>query len=180
MKKDENKFWDSAWRSEKLMKETEMVDYYIPKTSVQFSYKLLDNLNGKKLLEIGCGSGYETIEFCRKGAQVTAIDLSTESINQAKERCKKNNIENVHIENMNAESLQFEDNSFDRVYINKVLLHTDPDTVLKECIRVLKKEGILVINGMLKHWLFAFPSKRRATTTRHRQSGMLAALGSLS
>jgi ubiquinone/menaquinone biosynthesis C-methylase UbiE len=56
---------------------------------------------------------------------------------------------------MNAETLGFKDNTFDRVYINKVLLHTDKDKVLQECIRVLKKDGVLIINEMLKHWLFA-------------------------
>lgn len=156
-KVEETTFWDSAWGSEKRTKETEMIDRYIPRVSVEFSYSLLGNITGKKLLEIGCGSGYETVEFCQKGAEVTAIDFSTESIIAAKERCKKNNIKRVAIEKMNAESLCFEDNTFDRVYINKVLLHTDKEKVLAECVRVLKRDGILVINEMLKHWLFSFP-----------------------
>ncbi len=156
-KAEETTFWDSAWSSEKLTKGTEMIDRYIPKSSVEFSYSLLGDITGKKLLEIGCGSGYETVEFCQKGAFVIAIDLSTESVKAAKERCKKNNIKRVRIEKMNAESLRFKDNTFDRVYINKVLLHTDKEKVLAECIRVLKKDGILVINEMLKHWLFTFP-----------------------
>lgn len=155
--KQEKSFWDSAWTSEKRTKETEMIDRYIPKTSVEFSYSLLGDIKGKKLLEIGCGSGYETVEFCQKGAFVTAIDLSTESIKAAKERCKKINLKSVHIEEMNAETLKFKNNTFDRVYINKVLLHTDKDKVLQECLRVLKKDGILVMNEMLKHWLFSFP-----------------------
>lgn len=155
--KQEKQFWDSAWSSEKLTQDTEMVDRYIPKASVEYSYKLLGDIKGKKLLEIGCGSGYETVEFCQKGADVTAIDFSKESIIIAKNRCKQNKIENVHIKFMNAESLQFKDNIFDKVYINKVLLHTDKERVLQECRRVLKKDGIIVINEMLKHWLFTFP-----------------------
>ncbi len=150
-------FWNSAWSSEKLTKETEMIDRFIPRVSVEFSYKLLGDISGKKLLEIGCGSGYETVEFCEKGAKVTAIDFSIESVNCAKERCNKNQIKDIEIKYMNAETLQFKNNTFDRVYINKVLLHTDKDKVLQECIRVLKKDGILVINEMLKHWLFSFP-----------------------
>lgn len=155
--KQKDTFWDSAWTSEKLTQDTEMVDRYIPKASVEHSYQLLGDIKGKKLLEIGCGSGYETVEFCQKGADVTAIDFSRESIKIARDRCNQNKIQKVHLEFMNAESLQFKDNLFDRVYINKVLLHTNKERVLQECRRVLKKEGIIVINEMLKYWLFTFP-----------------------
>lgn len=154
---EETTFWDTTWSSEKRTKETEMIDRVIPRTSVEFSYAQLGNIKDKKLLEIGCGSGYETVEFCQKGADVTAIDLSMGSVKAAKEHCKKNNIQNVVIIQMNAEYLKFKDNTFDRIYINKVLLHTNKEKVLQECMRVLKKEGILVINEMLKYWIFRFP-----------------------
>jgi len=153
----EKNFWDRTWSSEKDTKETEMIDRYITRSSVDYSYTFLGDIQNKKLLEIGCGSGYETVDFCQKGADATAIDFSTESIKAAKERCQKNGIKKVRIENMNAESLRFNDESFDCVYINKVLLHTNKDKVLQECIRVLKKNGIFVINETLKNWIFAFP-----------------------
>ena len=153
----QNDFWDSTWISDQFKDETEMIDRYIPKVSVEYSYKLLGDVKGKKLLEIGCGSGYQTVEFCQKGAIVTAIDLSRESINGTKQRCMQNNIDNAEVEQMSAEVLAYKDNSFDRIYINKVVLHTDKQKVLQECRRVLKKDGVLVVNEMLKQWLFSFP-----------------------
>lgn len=150
-------FWDSAWSSENLKKGTEMLDRLIPHKSVEFSYKLLGDITGKKLLDVGCGSGLLTIELCQKEAFVTAIDVSEESIRATKEVCKKNIIQNMGIKKMNAESLQFKDNTFDRVYISRMLMHTNKDHVLQESIRVLKKGGILVVSEPLKYWMFAFP-----------------------
>lgn len=153
----ETTFWDSTWSSEKLTKGTEMLDRRIPHTSVEFSYKILGDITRKKLLDIGCGSGLLTIELCQKGASVTAIDASEESIEATKNICKKNNIQNLSIQQMTAESLQFKDNMFDGVYISRMLMHTNKDKVLQESIRVLKRGGILIVSEPLKYWLFAFP-----------------------
>ncbi|HLC19639.1 MAG TPA: methyltransferase domain-containing protein, partial [Candidatus Nanoarchaeia archaeon] len=57
----------------------------------------------------------------------------------------------------NAESLPFKDESFDVVYINCMLMHTDKSKVFAEIIRVLKKDGIFVMKEVLKYWIFSFP-----------------------
>ena len=41
---------------------------------------------GKKVLEIGCGIGTDTVNFARHGAMVTAVDLSPQSIELARTR----------------------------------------------------------------------------------------------
>lgn len=152
-----NEFWNSAWTSDKSTKNTEMIGLLIPRSALEFSYKMLGNIEGKKLLEVGCGSGMQTIEFCKKRAYVTAIDISEESIKAVKRLSRKYNVKNLEIKKMSAESLKFPDNYFDCAYINCTLMHMDKEKVFKECLRVLKPNGLLVFKETLKHWLFAFP-----------------------
>ena len=52
------------------------------------SFAQFDKWKGKKVLEVGCGIGTDTINFARAGASVTAVDLSDESLSLARQRAK--------------------------------------------------------------------------------------------
>src|SRR5215218_5297397 len=43
---------------------------------------------GKRVLEIGCGLGTDTINFARAGASITAVDLSSKSLELAQQRAR--------------------------------------------------------------------------------------------
>lgn len=47
-----------------------------------------DRWRGKRVLEVGCGIGTDTINFARAGATVTAVDVSTESLSLARRRAE--------------------------------------------------------------------------------------------
>src|ERR1700676_3692951 len=57
-----------------------MVEPHIP------GFAEFERWRGKKVLEIGCGIGTDTINFARHGAQVTTVDLSEESMGLARKR----------------------------------------------------------------------------------------------
>src|SRR5207302_7574234 len=56
------------------------VEYHIP------TFADFERWRGKKVLEIGCGIGTDTINFARAGAQVTTVDLSDKSMELAHQR----------------------------------------------------------------------------------------------
>src|SRR4029077_17454040 len=77
-----------------------MVEYHIP------GFADFERWRGKKVLEIGCGIGTDTMNFARHGAQVTSVDLSEKSIALAKQRAQVFGLEDrIRFIQANAEHL---------------------------------------------------------------------------
>ncbi|MEO5857549.1 MAG: class I SAM-dependent methyltransferase [Pyrinomonadaceae bacterium] len=70
----------------KYFDEVEARKYFVEPHIPDFAE--FERWRGKKVLEIGCGIGTDTINFARAGALVTAVDLSTESLALAKRRAE--------------------------------------------------------------------------------------------
>lgn len=91
---------------------------------------------GKKVLEIGCGIGTDTINFAKAGAQVTATDISEQSLNIARQRAKVYGLDNkIKFYCGNAEELSkfIPLEPYDLIYSFGVIHHTPhPDKVIKE------------------------------------------------
>ncbi len=60
---------------------------------------------GKRVLEIGCGIGTDTVNFARAGADVTAVDLSEKSLELARRRATVFGLSNIRFYQGNAEEL---------------------------------------------------------------------------
>ena len=91
---------------------------------------------GKRVLEVGCGIGSDTMEFLRAGADVTAADLSTESLALAKKRAEVYGLsEHVRFYEANAEKLSdsVPVEPYDLIYSFGVLHHTPhPDRAIDQ------------------------------------------------
>lgn len=91
---------------------------------------------GKKVLEIGCGIGTDTMNFARAGAQVTAVDLSSESLALAKKRAEVFGLqEQISFYEANAERLSdyIPPEKYDLVYSFGVIHHSPhPEKIIAQ------------------------------------------------
>lgn len=122
----------------------------------------LDTLAGKQVLEIGPGGGGHSALFKLKGADVTAVDITAERATGTAIKLAMLPGPTSHVYQADAENLPFADASFDVVYSNGVLHHSeDTDKCIAEVHRVLKPGGIAVIMLYSRHsatyWLNVLP-----------------------
>ena len=95
---------------------------------------------GTNVLELGCGTGYFTKELAQTGANVSAIDISPDLLDEARRNCPA---PNVTFEIQNACALSYSDASFDSVVGSSVLHHLEIDEALQQIYRVLKPGGFI-------------------------------------
>jgi len=93
---------------------------------------------GKKVLEIGCGTGLFTAEIAKSNNEIISIDVSDDLIELAKKRVE---YENVKFMIENAYKTRFEDNYFDFIVGSSVLHHLEIEPAIDEFYRLLKFDG---------------------------------------
>ena len=106
---------------------------------------------GEKVLEAGCGVGAQTVTLAQKSPEThfTSIDISQESINEAKKKIDKLGLKNVTFEQGDIFKLNYKAEQFDHIFICFVLEHlSNPAKALSHLMKFLKPDGtITVIEG---------------------------------
>jgi ubiquinone/menaquinone biosynthesis C-methylase UbiE len=102
------------------------------------------HLEGKRILDAGCGSGFDCNMFQQMGLEPTGIDLSESFINIAKQK-----FPDLNFIQGNLLSLPFQNEEFDGVWAYSSLLHletiNDVKKALGEFNRILKPSGMLFV-----------------------------------
>ena len=112
------------------------------------------SFNKMKVLELGCGAGYDAYQFCRNGSDYFGIDIAPANIERVKKYLGLYGYEPKVIEG-DVENLPFEGNSFEVIFSFGVLHHT-PDIAksLLEAHRVLRPEGEFYVIVYHKNSIF--------------------------
>ena len=129
--------------------------------------KLLPPINGKTVLEVGCGRGDFSIWLARNhpAARITALDLSPAALDIARQRCN-GELRNLKFVVGDAESLPISSGKFDLVISCECLEHVlRPGKMAAEISRVLRARGQFILttenyfNGMVLAWLKSWVTK---------------------
>lgn len=110
--------------------------------STQEFLNLIGNVEGKHILEIGCGNGEISVYLAKMGARVTAIDISLQAIENSEIMVKYNSLEPlITLKRLDAFELDKLERSFDIVVGKYILHHIEP---FARFIRIL---GRLIADG---------------------------------
>jgi len=119
----------------------------------------ITNLQGKRVLDVGCGGGILAESLSKAGATVTGIDLSTKALKVA-ELHQLESGTTVRYRSISAEDLAKEEpQSYDVVTCMEMLEHVpDPVSVVRACENLCKPGGHIffsTLNRNPKSYLFA-------------------------
>lgn len=99
-------------------------------------------LPGRRLLEVGCSTGYLTKRFSEKAERAFGLDINVQALADARRRHP-----DIPVVCSDVEHLPFMESSFDAIVMLEVVEHTRSDkAALAEIRRVLKPGGILVLS----------------------------------
>ncbi len=108
--------------------------------------------NGKRVLEIGCSTGYMSQLMAERNCIVTGVEVDTAAANRARTYCKE-----VHVVDLNSSDWikDLAERTFDVVLLGDVLEHlADPGSALVQIREVVNEGGSLVISlPNVVHWI---------------------------
>ncbi len=119
-------------------------DYLDHETWVRPAFAQLGNIHGQPILDFGCGHGMAAVVLARRGAIVTACDLSAGYVAEAKARARANEAD-VRCVQADGHRLPFADATFAAVWGHAVLHHLDVSIAARELCRVLRPGGVAVL-----------------------------------
>jgi len=109
---------------------------------LEFAFHLIGDVRGKRIVDLGCGSGANTALLVNRGAQVWGIDISEDLLRLSRRRLAVSGCpgEATFVAG-SAHGLPFPDTSIDLVFGMAILHHVDLDLAAREVLRVLKPGG---------------------------------------
>ena len=127
------------------------------------AFASLPDLGKPNILDIGCGSGSPTIELAKLSrGDILGVDIDQTALNELKKKIEKGGFaERIRIINASLLKLDLPNESFDLIWAEGVINEIGHKKGFKECYRLLKRNGFLVLHHdikMMKRQLKKLPS----------------------
>lgn len=153
---DEYSFWNRHWRDridyfKKTKKPYELSSFWQQRIYDKMNntfIKALGKIKDKKIIEAGCGSGYSSIKFSKRGADVYLLDNTPNALKYAKLISRLLDIKKIHFKKGNLFSIPYNESKFDIVWNSGVIEHYSDNIIkdiLAEMIRVTKPGGKVML-----------------------------------
>lgn len=136
--------------------EKQIVRYLDPPSDtrypLEYSFHLLGEITGKRVLEYGCGDGLNTVVLARRKANLISLDISSELIKVARMRVDIDTPHSgVKFVVGSAHDLPIPDESIDVVFGMAILHHLDLAASSAEVYRVLRKGGRAIFQEPIRN-----------------------------
>lgn len=147
------KVWEKEYRNPKLISNSDepQIDF---KHFIKWVRKTQHvNLEGLRVLDLGSGTGKNSLFLAERGSIVTGVELSKTAVRIAKDRAKQRDLEVNFIEGDIGSKLPFAKGSFDLlldVVSSNSLTETERANYLSEINRVLKPGGFMFVKALCK------------------------------
>jgi 2-polyprenyl-3-methyl-5-hydroxy-6-metoxy-1,4-benzoquinol methylase len=113
----------------------------IPRTSKQFTVGCVPADKVLDILDVGCGSGANSLALAEKGHRLHGVDISAAAIEQYRRHGFDGRVADIE------SGLGYPDASFDLVFCSEVIEHmTSPELLVADSHRVLKPGGKLILS----------------------------------
>ena len=138
----------------------------------EFRFRVLKDLRGRKILDLGCGEGTNAILLARLGAEVTGIDISAQSIMVAESRAKLDGVQaTTSFLCSPVELADIAADSFDVIWGDAILHHliADLEMVMSRVFSWARPGALMLfaepvnLNHTLRRLRFMVPVKTDAT-----------------
>jgi SAM-dependent methyltransferase len=125
--------------------------YYRPRPDTvfprEYAFHLLGDVEGRTILDLGCGDGVNTVILASLGARVVSLDISEKSLELTGQRATANRVDNrVQLLHSDATAIPIDAGSVDAVLCTGLLHHVDPITTARQMRRVLRPGGLAVFD----------------------------------